>query len=572
MKHKIVVLFTCLILLIGTLSLSGIGDAKAASFNVTGIYVSSMDKNGVTAGLVTEGTDATSLEYSWYACADNVNWILIQDWTLGNEWVSWLPEVGGDYVLVGKARIPGNDETIQQSSIAITCNPHIKGKCQMPYDGEGGGFLIGVESYENPNQSYKYEMLILDCTLLAEGKDAWIYTTGQVSVAEGNALWTVWQPVYGYYWTLFRVYDENGIMIDQACYGFENTDLAYIQQGDDTISADSPELSGVYFSENEYIIQVPNNGGLTKKFDVYDSDTGKKITGVKFELSDAEMGVVDSDGNVVFSGKKGFTCIYAFAGNYIATAYVYIYNYDYEPVVISNFDLYSGVEFLIYLKTDNQEWNTVALRLVDEEEAKLTTITHQQFADVKYNSDLNAAILPVDGGLLANVSIDKPGKYKIMVYEHAADDYYNFIPIEDSVITLDIKDYDTYYKAWLESVIEEVVTDDMTDLEKMYALSNYVFKNFKYIPNDNGVQLTLASNLGPMWLTKSIQCWDATSITCDFADILGIENRSQYAGYAAHTYTVVTIDGEEYIVDSCPLSYTGQVDLENITYLDFSIY
>ena len=65
-------------------------------------------------------------------------------------------------------------------------------------------------------------MLILDCTLLAEGKDAWIYTTGRCGVAEGNALWTVWQPQYGYYWTLFRVYDANGEMIDQDCYGFVN--------------------------------------------------------------------------------------------------------------------------------------------------------------------------------------------------------------------------------------------------------------------------------------------------------------------------------------------------------------
>ncbi len=102
--------------------------------------------------------------------------------------------------------------------------PHeyIKGKCQMPYKGEGGGYLIGVETYDNPNQSYMYEMLILDCTLLAQDKPAWIYTTGQCGVASGNALWTVWQPQYGYYWTLFRIYDKDGNMIDEACYGFAN--------------------------------------------------------------------------------------------------------------------------------------------------------------------------------------------------------------------------------------------------------------------------------------------------------------------------------------------------------------
>ena len=89
----------------------------------------------------------------------------------------------------------------------------------MPYSGEGGGYLIGVESYENAD--YQYEMLILDCTLLAEGKDAWTYTTGKCGV-DGNGFWTVWQPEYGYYWTLFRIYDKDGNLIDEDCYGFQN--------------------------------------------------------------------------------------------------------------------------------------------------------------------------------------------------------------------------------------------------------------------------------------------------------------------------------------------------------------
>ena len=46
--------------------------------------------------------------------------------------------------------------------------------------------------------------------------------TGKCGVASGKALWVVWQPVYGYYWTLFRVYDKNGNLIDEICYGFEN--------------------------------------------------------------------------------------------------------------------------------------------------------------------------------------------------------------------------------------------------------------------------------------------------------------------------------------------------------------
>ena len=91
----------------------------------------------------------------------------------------------------------------------------------MPYTGTGGGYLIGIESYDNPNREYSYELLVLDCTLLAQGKDAWIWTTGKCRVPE-TSFWAVWQPQYGYYWTLFRVYDKDGTLIDQECYPFVN--------------------------------------------------------------------------------------------------------------------------------------------------------------------------------------------------------------------------------------------------------------------------------------------------------------------------------------------------------------
>jgi len=101
----------------------------------------------------------------------------------------------------------------------------LKGTCQIPYgmikEGEGG-YLIGCETNDNPRQKYRYELLILDCTKLINGEDAWIYTTGDCTVAEGNAMWTVWQPQYGYYWTLFRIYDNAGNIIEQQCYGFAN--------------------------------------------------------------------------------------------------------------------------------------------------------------------------------------------------------------------------------------------------------------------------------------------------------------------------------------------------------------
>ena len=178
-----------------------------------------LDENGITAGMTTTNlADKADTEYRWLYYQDET-WKVARDWQTGNEWLSWKPERGGDYVIVAQARSLSDPTHTEEASTGFFYHPQIKGKCQMPYTGEGGGYLIGMESYANKN--YSYEMLILDCTLLAQGQDAWTYTTGKCKV-EGNAFWTIWQPQYGYYWTLFRVYDENGNLVDEDCYGFEN--------------------------------------------------------------------------------------------------------------------------------------------------------------------------------------------------------------------------------------------------------------------------------------------------------------------------------------------------------------
>lgn len=177
---------------------------------------------GFIAYMNTNAPDDANIEYSWYASADNGNsWILLQDWDSEAQGFWARANQFGEYLIVAKARKAGDDSTIVSDYFSYGCHPVIKGICQMPYTGAGGGYLIGIESYDNPEQTYRYEMLILDCTLYSQGKDAWVYTTGRCTVPE-NCLWTVWQPQYGYYWTLFRVYDASGTLIDEMCYGFVN--------------------------------------------------------------------------------------------------------------------------------------------------------------------------------------------------------------------------------------------------------------------------------------------------------------------------------------------------------------
>ncbi len=181
-------------------------------------------KNDVRTGFaatieIPEGVDKEDVEFKVVAVKDGEETV-VSEWTKGENEVEWTPEVCGEYELKFMTRVNGDDETIKEETAEYSYHPALSGVCQM-VDPEGRGFLIGLTNYDDLSDKYSCEMLILDCTLLAKGEDAWVYSTGRCGFVD-HMMWTTWNPQYGYYWTLFRVYDENGDMIDEICYGFEN--------------------------------------------------------------------------------------------------------------------------------------------------------------------------------------------------------------------------------------------------------------------------------------------------------------------------------------------------------------
>ena len=195
-----------------------------------GIYCASTYPS-IQAGLVTKkSSDSLDVEYRWMACNedDPYSWFEISPWTLNNEWVNWTPSVSGNYILVCYARIYGSSSEYDVTSeIGINYHKYIKDICQMPY--EGGGYLIGFESFDNPNQEYQYEMFVMDLSLLEAGSPTpWVHATGKIKLQagatpqDGKTMWTIWQPQYGYYITLFRLYDKYGNILDEVPYGFVN--------------------------------------------------------------------------------------------------------------------------------------------------------------------------------------------------------------------------------------------------------------------------------------------------------------------------------------------------------------
>ncbi len=196
---------------------------------VNGIYVGANYYNQVLAACsITDENEGSKLEYLWEAEDERGKSSLIQSFSSANgNCLTWNnPKYYGKVTLRCEVRDVTNPyeyEYCGYTTTEVELHPFISGTCQMP-DPNGNGFLIGLTSYKETEGVY-CELSILDCTLYAQGKPAWVSSTGLVEMVSGDDakyFWTTWAPQYGYYWTLFRVYDKDKKLIDEVCYGFQN--------------------------------------------------------------------------------------------------------------------------------------------------------------------------------------------------------------------------------------------------------------------------------------------------------------------------------------------------------------
>lgn len=146
-------------------------------------------------------------------------WFLPDDWS-ENDTVEWTPD-RGVYWLYTEVKDSENEiiSFTKEFYVGRKYPGYINGKYQGP-NPYGNGWLLGVSSNNNPKQKYQYELLILDCEKYVAGDPhPWIYSSGLCNVYSGSTFWTTFEPEHsGYYWTYFRIYDEFGNLIDDACY------------------------------------------------------------------------------------------------------------------------------------------------------------------------------------------------------------------------------------------------------------------------------------------------------------------------------------------------------------------
>ncbi len=239
------------------------------------------------------------------------------------------------------------------------------------------------------------------------------------------------------------------------------------------------------------------------------------------------------------------------------------YNYELKIMNSQDKNLYNDSKVVIYVKTDNPnpysfKADCGTSRLVKkEDESGVFYTTEDEFHeiinanaydDVHYTGKNNA----VAGGYLKTYIWDTPGTKNFTIQEKVGEKW-----VSAASMTIQIKDAEQAETQWVQSVLAEVTDNTMTKDEKLENVRRYVLREFKYDRNNSNGSVYLLADVGIYWERKHIDCWDATDIMCRFAKELGLESRWTYAGYLQHYYATVTIDGQDYDYDACPMSETG---------------
>lgn len=239
--------------------------------------------------------------------------------------------------------------------------------------------------------------------------------------------------------------------------------------------------------------------------------------------------------------------------------------YSYELKIMNSKDknLYNNSKVVIYVKTNNPDPYSFKAdcgtsRLVKKEDENgvfYTTedefheiIAPKEYADVHYTNDYNA----VNGGYIFIYEWDTPGTKNFTIQEKVGEKW-----VTAAKMDIELKDNEKAEQEWVQAVLAEVTDDTMTKDEKLEKVRRYVLDNFKYDRTNEKGSIYLLADVGVYWERKYIDCWDATDIMCRFAKELGLEGRWTYAGYKLHYYATITIDGEDYDYDACPMSETG---------------
>lgn len=248
--------------------------------------------------------------------------------------------------------------------------------------------------------------------------------------------------------------------------------------------------------------------------------------------------------------------------------------YTYEFFALSEVGgtLYDGTSAVVYIRTKNPDPDSFYIS-TDIPYSSSST----KYADITYNNaDDTHAFKAVEGGYIWAFTPKVSGSYHCMVIETEPDAGTQNIAAEFSVT---VRNYDAAYYAWMDSVIASQTTAEMSNFEKMTAVSKYLLSTFKYLTNHDGKLVTVASEPNsPYFAAHHWDSYVSPSGLCQFALRIGGFDKveSLYSSYAqygfswsnGHYLCYCEADGKGAFYQACPLTPTGSVDLEPIDFTD----
>lgn len=233
-------------------------------------------------------------------------------------------------------------------------------------------------------------------------------------------------------------------------------------------------------------------------------------------------------------------------------------------------------EFItLYIQTDNPDPNSFSLH----SNADMTQeYKWPKGIDYKADEYVNYMVA-VDGGYLTNLKLESVGDYDFWIVENTDDPDVTAIT---SIKTIPIASYEDEELAWIDQLIAEHTTDNMTSFEKMEAISNYLKQTFRYPLYTGNYNFCITATDRNMPYFRSNR-WDSLvspTILCKIAERIGgftkIDNLYySYADYGyswdtAHYLCMCEVDGEQRFYEACPYSDSGFINAEEIGIVDLT--
>ena len=261
--------------------------------------------------------------------------------------------------------------------------------------------------------------------------------------------------------------------------------------------------------------------------------------------------------------------------------------YTYEVKIINTYnEFYNTTDTspFFYIKTNNPNPDSIRLHWDPKPDLTISEVTLTDFyRDVK--GTWTGSMLKVDGGYVYRCYPENAGNYNVQVreikpqfldYPWAADSSLYFCYETDASLNVQIKDYRKSQAEWIDSLIKQYTKPGMTPKEQFEAVIYGEFVNgsrYRYpttIRGEKGYAPMLKEE-GAIWQKHQLNSSTSPKLMYMIGKAIGypVEIVSYDITHPDHD-CVKGPDGELYSI--CPMVFTGQIDKEDIEYIDFSKY